>query len=86
MYRISERLWQAAKEDEEIPAQPRLELKRFDVAFFNEILKEPAAVKSMSGPSNSPTITQKHIWANLQVFVSEHMTLMLLVQHVREER
>ncbi|CAL8466308.1 g5844 [Coccomyxa elongata] len=63
---ISERLWQRADKCEDLREQPRLELKWFDVGFFNNILKEPSAMESIKGPSSPHSITQKNIRANLQ--------------------
>ena len=67
LLRITERLWQPEKAVEDLAAQPRLELKRFDAAFFNSILREASAIDDNPAFSNPPTITQQHIWANLQV-------------------
>lgn len=76
LLRITERLWQPERADEDLPAQPRLELKRFDAAFFNSILREASAVDDSPVFSNPLTITQQHIWANLQVVCPCHqMTL-----------
>ncbi|BDA51336.1 hypothetical protein COCOBI_18-2130 [Coccomyxa sp. Obi] len=64
--KISTRLWQPKSVDEDLPARPRLELKRYDVAFFNQILRDPSAVDGTSGPSSLQTSTQENIWRNLQ--------------------
>ena len=69
MIRITDRLWQPERPDEDLTAQPRLELKRFDVAFFNSILEEPSAIDEGPAFSNPPTITQEHIWVNLQAWI-----------------
>lgn len=73
MVRITDRLWQPEKADEDLPAQPRLELKKFDVAFFNAILREPSAVEGAPFFSSPPTITQENIWANLKVIFFVHL-------------
>ena len=63
--RLSDKLWSEALNDINQPEQPRLALKAHDQAFFEDILKDPAALDN--APPMQPTTTQKRIWANLKV-------------------
>ena len=63
--RLSDKLWSEAQSDINRPEQPRLALKAHDQDFFEDILKNPAALDNAA--PKQPTTTQQCIWSNLKV-------------------